>query len=586
MMSIAVTRPSQLSWTALLATAMVVASIVGCSDAGADHSADAGPPGRGVYVPATWRLARGQPGHDVHVVAEKTPCTKCHTLDDTSMGKIDPQSCAECHEKEATFVHDRKGAEKSLGPGATSDCMTCHAFKVKDQDVDAGPPLQAADCRRCHMERQGNIPAVRVHGTRECVTCHEPHREGPPKSAPCTECHGEARTLHAAAGKDATGICVTCHKHQHATADEARSGCATCHATTKPIVPKTALFDEGHSECIACHRPHQFEKSMVTPCRNCHADLPVLGGGRIGAHNQCANCHKPHDVRHGPDQVCKNCHTDKHPDHSADGKAGTCVGCHNPHTPAGHNRARACSSCHQSSATDSDFHGGTACRKCHVPHDFVRPASDHSACRACHEKQLTATLATPGHQNCGKCHQGLPHRPTKLHVGCESCHGEVKKAAIKGHSQCANCHEPHSGKQTATCKSCHQKEHASAPAAHRDCTQCHQPHSGKPTKSSCGACHASEAQSQHGNVAQGCMGCHRPHGPGGVAKPPACSSCHTTSQLPGLHRIAPHEGCARCHDGHTRAVQTATRAACLACHTESRDHHPEAQICTGCHLFR
>jgi len=101
----------------------------------------------------------------------------------------------------------------------------------------------------------------------------------------------------------------------------------------------------------------------------------------------------------------------------------------------------------------------------------------------------------------------------------------------------------------------------------------------------CASCHASAAKTEHGELAQGCSACHRAHGPEGIAEPPACATCHSTSALPGLHQVGKHQGCASCHTGHGEATPTAARAGCLTCHADRKDHFPEAPRCANCHLF-
>ena len=88
----------------------------------------------------------------------------------------------------------------------------------------------------------------------------------------------------------------------------------------------------------------------------------------------------------------------------------------------------------------------------------------------------------------------------------------------------------------------------------------------------------------HGLIDGGCKNCHRPHGPGGHAKPPGCTSCHAPKELPALHAVDEHRECLSCHKGHS--LRKSTRETCLAkCHEKHIDHEPVAKICTGCHPF-
>jgi len=69
-----------------------------------------------------------------------------------------------------------------------------------------------------------------------------------------------------------------------------------------------------------------------------------------------------------------------------------------------------------------------------------------------------------------------------------------------------------------------------------------------------------------------------------VASPPACTTCHQRSQLPGLHSKPQHQPCNRCHSGHGEEPSM-LRDACLSCHQDRKDHFPEAKRCANCHLF-
>jgi hypothetical protein len=541
-----------------------------------------------VYVQQAWQAARLAKGHAVHVLRERIACTSCHELTGSSVGAATPGRCATCHDQEVLLEHASAEAHSRFGPEVSSDCTSCHAFGVDSETSDHGAPLhetfEAGDCARCHSEDQGSIPAVRVHETEDCVACHEPHLQMAPEPAPCSGCHDVA-AVHGGQKSSETHACTTCHEHQHAPASDARSTCSECHAR-EAIVPASALFEGGHSECVGCHRPHEFAASAVVACRNCHDDVLVLGAGKIKEHNQCTSCHAAHDVRGGgADRACAKCHGDQLPDHPKHGQAGSCVGCHDPHpsNPHAKEAARACSNCHQEAAHEHDFHAGVACVKCHVPHDFVRDESDRRACQACHGAVLARVASEPGHQSCEGCHGGLPHRPATLEADCGNCHAAPHEQAVRGHAVCTSCHEPHAGTVSSACPACHQAEHRSAPAGHQSCTQCHAPHSGA-TKADCASCHRDEARGLHGQVQGGCASCHRAHGPAGPARPPACTSCHQKPTLAGLHAVQEHQNCARCHGAH-EAPAGAARDACLACHQDKKQHFPDAPRCANCHLF-
>jgi hypothetical protein len=425
-----------------------------------------------------------------------------------------------------------------------------------------------------------------VHGSSLCVSCHRVHESSTPTPAACDECHGDVKSTHGTSQQGVTEACTTCHEHQHAAARDARGRCDDCHREQKPIVPETALFADGHAECVACHRPHSFAPAEAVACRSCHETVHVLGGARVAAHRPCANCHAPHDVKGTAERACARCHASVHSDHPVKGAAGTCVGCHDPHPSAGSRApvARACGSCHPSALSDHGLHSEVTCVRCHEPHHFALDGSDRKPCATCHAQEVSHSAVLAGHAACEGCHRGLPHHPSELRAACETCHGAEQRAVRTGHQQCLGCHEPHAGGIEKPCATCHREEHREAPRGHRRCTDCHQPHTGAATVASCASCHAPEASSPHGNVQGGCASCHRAHGPGGRRQPPSCASCHATASLPGLHAETRHQACSQCHTAHG-APDAVLRDGCLGCHADRVRHFPNAARCTGCHLF-
>ncbi|MEI9935774.1 MAG: hypothetical protein WDO69_00985 [Pseudomonadota bacterium] len=567
--------------------------------------------GAGVYVGSAWSFARDVTGHRIHVQQQKIACTNCHASTSDKMGAVTPDRCAVCHQKEGHIEHAAAEAAKHFGAGTKAVCTNCHAFTLEGTRreealkaaparvaIDGGPldggmgkaqvaveSYEPADCKRCHGVQQGELAPVTVHGTQPCLTCHQPH-EGPPQSAPCSNCHQGITTSHASQGKSLVETCSTCHVQRHAPAAEAIGTCATCHAKQQPIIPASALFAGGHTQCIGCHKPHDFEKKDATPCRSCHAQVNVIGGGRIAAHSACTSCHAPHDVKATPAAACPTCHEDVHPDHPK--QAGGCVGCHDPHPTqvTAAIEVSACTSCHKFAASDHGAHGATACTSCHKPHEFKLALSNAltTTCAGCHRARVQQVSLNKGHQACTGCHQGLPHHPEPDKVACANCHQREASLVKAGHAKCIGCHEPHSGAQATPCANCHRVEQQTAPKGHQICTNCHEPHQGLPARKACPDCHRAEQQSAHGKLGTGCLTCHRPHGPTGPASVPACATCHQIQQLPGLHAEAKHQPCTACHSGHEDPAAL-TRSVCTNCHKDRADHYPQSQRCTGCHLF-
>jgi hypothetical protein len=476
-------------------------------------------------VPASWEQYRTSPGHMTHVEGGKATCTDCH--DYTREGFKDPGSapCARCHAKEAAKSHHGDVATKT-------ECLTCHVF---------APDKVAPTCISCHATMQGASAGVSVHATTPCASCHQLHETPSIVATSCTGCHQERAVEHAR--HVGTKGCLDCHSG-HGPASTALTSCASCHARASGPQPP------GHDTCFGCHAPHEFATN-VNVCANCHAGKATLVATQVEAHATCTNCHAPH----APAQAaasCANCHTNVHVTH--DGH-DACVECHEPHGPNADNKVvDTCTSCHKNVASsDTSAHAkGVACRECHAPHDFPIP-DRKTLCVNCHASETTLAGGSKGHNDCTSCHGASTHKPIAA----------------------------------PTCGSCHQAEQSTAPPGHQKCVECHEPHAGTilPRAASCASCHAEQAKSEHASVQGGCNTCHRPHGPSGVASPPVCTTCHATAQLPALHAAPAHSNCASCHSAHE--PPRADRVTCTgSCHADKRDHQPQAQVCSGCHVFR
>jgi hypothetical protein len=537
-----VTRSARVGWISL-ALAVVIA--VGGAGAYAvmavmNRDPDAGGAGRTHDVPAAWRAVRDGDGHITHVAYKGLACHECHPADQP-YAKPPAAICTKCHGDRPTPLHPGKGAPR---------CTECHAFGG-DHEIGAHA------CMRCHERPQGELAAVGIHGEEDCGQCHQPHDV--PATAPraCTDCHAAEHTKHGAV--PGAQQCLDCHQ-PHEAAKAADRRCVECHATNAPIVGPRALFSTvkgGHDACTGCHVPHRFGEKEVASCTSCHPQQHVLGSVD-GKHARCIGCHDKHDVQRP--KACSACHAQvaNHP--SADAKR-PCDGCHPIHRPPdGGARVVACATCHQGHAS----HATASCTSCHAPHT-AKPVLATSLCATCHGDKSRATAAT-GHASCLGCHTDAAHDPAKPRPTCATCHAAQAQSAPKGHQDCATCH------------------------AGAD-------HAPKTPRPSCASCHQDRTQHGHG-AALACTTCHRAHGGGdaagagsspsvtrgGVAKPPACTSCHAVAKLPGLHQIAKHQACTTCHGSHEAAPKS-DRATCTSCHTDRAGHQPGATSCKGCHPF-
>lgn len=500
---------------------------------------------------SNWRETAKKIGHDIDPdLDSRVSCTCCHLGEVKGFGDPTDQRCLTCHDK----------IKVTIPKMGSQHCLACHKVGKHDaSEIREG----AWECRKCHADRQGQEPAIDVHGNEDCANCHRPHTEPWAEPRECTDCH-QSEVAHHGNKPTGPGTCLDCHK-PHEKANEADGRCRDCHSKEKPLVPASATFAGGHDKCVGCHAPHDFEKKSAMACQSCHKDLSVLGAGKstkglLAApggrdHNDCASCHTPHDVKGklvatAPKDSCANCHSKLEQHHPKVEDKG-CTGCHSIHSTKANPppEAQPCSSCHKAASSDTAFHATSAaavtakldCRSCHAPH--ANKPTGRALCVGCHAKNTNK-----GHMECTGCH--TPHTPKQAIPECGSCHANEKATAPKGHSTCTGCHDAHDGKRS--------------PAAQ------------------CATCHADRKTGNHKAVQGGCQTCHRAHGPSGVEKPPDCATCHQSSKLPALH--SKHQECSNCHTSH--GPTKSDRATCIGCHSDKKDHNPDAATCTGCHVFR
>jgi hypothetical protein len=477
-------------------------------------------------VPPSWTEFRTSPGHQEHVGRDHVECRACHDIERNGFKNAGTEVCRACHTKEAAVMH--RG-----GPGAdATSCLSCHRF---------APNAPAPKCIGCHATTHGKLAGVVQHATTDCARCHRMHQSPSIVSADCTSCHDERATRHAA--HDRSAGCADCHRG-HAPATAALVVCSSCHA--EPAGPRPA----GHDSCIGCHRPHDFVAGGERACNGCHGEKATLVAAQVPAHAVCTNCHTPHAPADGASS-CVRCHANVQVAH---GNGGACVTCHVPHAEEPRPVALECTSCHaRVAAFETGAHARSiVCQACHKPHGFAG-LDAKTICANCHAQEIALVASNTGHQD------------------CSTCHGSVLAHAPAAAPACATCHA---------------SEQATAPAGHRQCQACHDPHAGQPTPA-CASCHQNKTGGPHQGVAGGCETCHRPHGPGGIVAPPSCQTCHARDTLPALHAAPGHADCAACHLSSHEPPRD-DRATCTAgnCHGDRRDHQPQAQVCTGCHVFR
>jgi len=610
----------------------IVALAAGCSEHG-DHatSTDAtrvdpgsgsgsGDQAAGDRGPRSADRIRQSAMHKRHLEAKPSiKCEACHEKVAGEYLRAKSWPCQQCHADKPLALHVATPTDSPA-----HECWSCHDFTRTDAKVTS--------CTSCHDKAQGNLPAIKPHDPKKpdenCSSCHRAHEQPSLASTRCEDCHKEPVSGHDKPPIPIHG-CASCHGF-HEPASTASTRCTNCHKQSRARVPHTATFTKkdgkGHVKCVTCHRQHRFKKEQVLGCREeCHRGQVAISENKVEKH-KCLGCHDNHDVLASAPKSCVTCHAGKiNPTHPKDPVSKTeCIGCHKPHAGPRAPLAVACSSCHRKASSDRGFHqgadhGGPACRDCHKPHAFnlkglgiklclgchgehpfknaktIRPYGEHKNCFGCHGDTVRHQPAGPrkacttchtdkapiirkGHAKCVGCHD--PHTTKQAHP-CGDCHKHEASIARKDHKNCTNCHNPHTGLQKRPCGSCHQAEAASAPEKHQQCTNCHDQHSTL-QKRTCGSCHTDRTTGVHKNVPGGCINCHRPHGPNGHAKPPACTTCH--KNLPLLHQASGHKECTKCHRSHGEQPYR-HRETCIACHKDRKDHQPAAPLCIGCHTF-
>jgi DmsE family decaheme c-type cytochrome len=256
-----------------------------------------------------------------------------------------------------------------------------------------------------------------------------------------------------------------------------------------PEAEAAPLCSDCHDQAATFHaNPHargRASKGVVANelCTSCHGD----GTAHIEAGGDPTLIYKPVGLE-GSNKTCLSCHdvaTDRVSHHAgvhANSSAVNCLTCHSIHN-----------------ATPRS------------PHLLLKPQS--ALCSSCHATQSSSLRNKPfahrigrGGMECSSCHE--PHgRPGRENV----------LKARTGEMACVNCHAAKRGP--------HVFEHGGS--AIGDCTTCHQPHGSSNPK-----------QLKRATVAQLCLECHSPIGPGTLG-----------SQPPSFHNLSlpRYQNCTTCH---------------------------------------
>lgn len=589
--------------------------------------------------------------HSTRSFAEEPAMKQAHELTRFPLrGAHAAVSCTSCHTRSAS------GQTQFVGRSTT--CQSCHAADARAVSV---PDHQAAgfvkECTACHSinswkngrfdHDQTAFPLVGAHRTATCEGCHA-DKVYPGRATTCVSCH-RADYDRAVSPRHSDGFpttCADCHTNtdwdgahfDHATTRFALTGahqavaCSGCHAD---------LVYRGKSmECASCHQtdfhattnPPHASAGFTAPCTSCHTTTAWAGAGY------------DHDATDFPltgthrTTTCARCHADK----VFNGKATTCVSCHQP--------------AYDAARTPPHTGFPTTCETCHATVAWIGATFDHAStafpltgthrttsCSGCHGDGVYNGKPT----ECASCHRATydattqpPHASAGYPTTCATCHNTTAWPGAFNHSAtlfpltgahvaapCQSCHADgvYKGKPTA-CLSCHQADYTAttkpphgASAIGTACTSCHTttawaggtydhnvtsfPLTGAHRAASCAGCHADGV---YKGKSTACLSCHQadytattkpPHGSSGIGT--ACTTCHTTSAwvpstfnhsatafpLTGAHIATSCLGC------HGDGVYKGKSTACASCHqadyaATTNPNHTAASFpttCASCH---
>jgi nitrate/TMAO reductase-like tetraheme cytochrome c subunit len=463
--------------------------------------------------------------------------------------------CAECHVKQKADsswerIAATAGHRVHLNPRSPSlgkvDCVACHGAEVHRFKADETSCAQAG----CHEGLRVELGKMAGQSPWHCATCHEfsaaisdsaatdsARASLVPNERHCLECHEMRKKMAAFSpeGDPHKGNCGLCHNpHTHTTPAGAFQSCATsqCHARADTLTPMHRGLKEHRLEnCGACHAAHSW-KAGATDCRSCHSGIadPAVRPRRLPPPGRVSGSFPMQEFRPAGGVPLGGgiaiVPAAWHP--GAEGAKGS-------ERAAGRFRWRPERPAPPPPSDTARFrhaqHATLNCTTCHSTRtahgELLTQARD---CQGCHHADNALG------RDCARCHtpgQLQPARTVAVAMALSVWRGPRQRTLPFAHAEharldCTDCHTLDRGRGLGkTCSSCHQDHHASA----RNCTSCH-----------------SDSRSAHSRELH-LLGC-------------AGSGCHAAERAAGL--------------GPSRAV-------CLACHTEQRQHKPGRE-CAQCHL--
>lgn len=469
----------------------------------------------------------------------------------------DNDFCLSCHLMAEPFELFAESAHQGLG------CKACHRPTlvgrsrmaltqiVNDpQELSVHAEVPNEICAECHID--GDPEKWRLIANSAGHRVHFESEEAELQGLQCVECH--STSLHEFSPIDRTCAQVGCHDDntiQLGGMSDLTIHCAACHSFVAPV-------EESGPTATASILGNEIDAAILPD------------------YEECFSCHVMRTLVEMPDP---------------DPHAGGCAACHNPHeqtTPQEAVESCATAGCHTEPDTLSVYHRDvpeevlTNCIVCHDAHDFSLDGAD---CASCHEGARAPGLAGGalldfGHEEhdvmeCASCHistQGHATPTVSSVADCRSCHHTDPVSR-----SCERCHTPeeaptesfrtdgamilsvgtndahrtftfpHESHVSLDCASCHTEGLNLAPPSDLDCQSCHEDH--HTPESDCAACHEVAPVEAH---------------------PP--TEAHVTCSGAGCHVTVPFESVPR------------TRAFCLGCHQDLREHEVE-RTCVECHTL-
>jgi hypothetical protein len=253
---------------------------------------------------------------------------------------------------------------------------------------------------------------------------------------------------------------------------------------------------------------------------------------------------------------------------------GLCAHCHKASPEfalwnEGRHRGVSCQRCHHATTEEGlamlrAFLGGKppggkkphaqvevgACASCHLSHDPKWPQIESSRGHLVHVAQQKVA--------CVRCHANAMHGFEPATTACRDCHGEH---LVREH-----------GMEQLHCFACHDflSPDPGLRPTRRDCLRCHRSQGVHPAR------FADDAPMQFA-----CGECHRPHSKTPEEEHVDCRTCHGQIARAGLHGLAPHQDCARCHQAH---LWRTSEKGCARCHAGAAQHAGK-KACSVCHSF-